>query len=297
MIEEKKNSILIVDDEMTELKILTHILSNDYTIYTAINGIDAIEIAKENMPDLILLDIIMPVMDGYQTFDEIKKCKEIHKIPVVFITSLNSVEDEEKGLDLNAVDYIHKPFSKKIVELRVRKIIQTINQIRKLTEHHPNAEHTAEAVKHNKMANAEEQSNYEHPVKSKKPQDGVVYNSFMENISRIGEINAEIGLTRSSGKEYLYQKILGIFQKKIAPECVNMTAFLEAGDIKNFTISVHAMKTLLATVGAMKLSSAAYELEMASKDEDIDDCTQRFFRFKKALLSLDKKLSAVFSEI
>jgi len=128
--EEKKNSLLIVDDENMNLKVLTHILGSEYTIYTANNGISAIEKAKEYTPDLILLDILMPDMDGYMTLCELKKIEEIQKIPVIFITGLNSEEDEEKGLSLEAADYITKPFSAMIVKLRVRNQIQIVNQMR-----------------------------------------------------------------------------------------------------------------------------------------------------------------------
>jgi len=128
--DEKKNSLLIVDDENANLKVLTHILGSDYTIFTATNGLSAIEKAKEFVPDLILLDILMPDMDGYATLSEIKKCEEIRKIPVIFITGLDSDEDEERGLSLDAADYITKPFSAPIVKLRVHNQIQIINQMR-----------------------------------------------------------------------------------------------------------------------------------------------------------------------
>jgi diguanylate cyclase (GGDEF)-like protein len=128
--DEKKNSLLIVDDENANLKVLTHMLGSDYTIYTATNGLNAIEKAKELVPDLIMLDILMPEMDGYATLAEIKACKEIQKIPVIFISGLDSDEDEEKGLSFEAADYITKPFSAPIVKLRVRNQIQIVNQMR-----------------------------------------------------------------------------------------------------------------------------------------------------------------------
>ncbi|MDR0465522.1 MAG: diguanylate cyclase [Treponema sp.] len=130
VIDIKKNSLLIVDDENSNLKVLSHILGSEYSIYTAKNGYDAIERAKEYKPDLILLDILMPEMDGYQTLSTIKKIEEIKKIPVVFITGLDSDEDEEKGLSLDAADYITKPFSPIVVKLRVRNQIQIITQMR-----------------------------------------------------------------------------------------------------------------------------------------------------------------------
>jgi len=128
--EEKKNTLLIVDDENANLKVLTHILGSEYTILTATSGASAIEKAKEFLPDLILLDILMPDMDGYTTLCEIKMSEDIQKIPVIFITGLASDEDEEKGLSLDAADYITKPFSATIVKLRVRNQVQIVNQMR-----------------------------------------------------------------------------------------------------------------------------------------------------------------------
>jgi diguanylate cyclase (GGDEF)-like protein len=128
--EAKKNLLLIVDDENSNLKYLSHILMEDYTILTATNGVNAIEKAKEYKPDLILLDILMPGLDGYQTLSEIKKTEEIQKIPVIFITGLDTAKDEEKGLSLDAADYIIKPFNPTVVKLRVRNQIQIVNQLR-----------------------------------------------------------------------------------------------------------------------------------------------------------------------
>jgi diguanylate cyclase (GGDEF)-like protein len=127
---DSKNSLLIVDDEKMNLKVLTHILGSDYVIYTATNGANAIERAREHKPDLILLDILMPEMDGYETLSVLKKDERTQDIPVIFITGLNSIEDEEKGLSLGTVDYISKPFGAMIVKLRVRNQIKIVNQLR-----------------------------------------------------------------------------------------------------------------------------------------------------------------------
>jgi diguanylate cyclase (GGDEF)-like protein len=130
MEEKNKNTLLIVDDENISIKVLVDILGPGYTIYTAASGQNAIEKAKECNPDLILLDIMMPDVDGYHTLSELKKCEETSKIPVIFITGLDSDEDEEKALSLNASDYITKPINPMIVKLRVRNQIQIVNQIR-----------------------------------------------------------------------------------------------------------------------------------------------------------------------
>jgi diguanylate cyclase (GGDEF)-like protein len=126
----KKNSLLVVDDDTSSLMELIHILQPEYKLYTAKDGASAIKIAEKALPDLILLDIVMPDMDGYEVFAELKKIEKVKDIPVIFITGLNSVKDEEKGLTMEAADYISKPFSQLIVKLRVRNQIQMLNQLR-----------------------------------------------------------------------------------------------------------------------------------------------------------------------
>ena len=128
---EEKNTLLIVDDEHVNLNILTHILDKDYTVHTASDGKSAVEKAKELLPDLILLDIVMPGTDGYETLVKLKNIEETKDIPVIFITGLNQPEEEEKGLVLGAADYILKPFSAKIIKLRVEHQIQ-INDMRRI---------------------------------------------------------------------------------------------------------------------------------------------------------------------
>jgi diguanylate cyclase (GGDEF)-like protein len=125
-----KNSVLIVDDDKLNLKVLTNILSAEYTIYTAKDGPTALEMAEEYSPDLILLDIIMPGMDGYEVLAALKKSEKLRETPVIFITGLDSSADEEKGLTLGAADYISKPFNAMVTTLRVRHQIRIVNQIR-----------------------------------------------------------------------------------------------------------------------------------------------------------------------
>ena len=129
-----KNSVLIVDDEKANIIALTQILSPDYTIYAAKNGQDAIETAKEFLPDVILLDIIMPGMDGYEVLSLLKNTEETHAISVIFITGLANDEDEERGMALGASDYIAKPFSPGIVRLRIRNQMQILNQIKMIKQ-------------------------------------------------------------------------------------------------------------------------------------------------------------------
>ena len=125
-----KNSILIVDDEKSNLMYLYNLLGADFSLFTAKDGREAIKKAEDILPDLILLDILMPGMDGYEALAKLKASEITREIPVIIITGLDSREDEEKGLSLNAADYITKPFSAAIVRLRVNNQMRIINQVR-----------------------------------------------------------------------------------------------------------------------------------------------------------------------
>ncbi|MCL2702402.1 MAG: response regulator [Defluviitaleaceae bacterium] len=117
---EKKNSVLIVDDERSNISMLRSILGQDYTVYASSDGQAAIETAEEFTPDVILLDIIMPDMDGYDVIAALKDSKTTKDIPVIFITGLDNPEAEEKGLALGAAGFIPKPFNPAAVKLSVQ---------------------------------------------------------------------------------------------------------------------------------------------------------------------------------
>ena len=139
----EKPKILIADDEKSNLLILTDILNDLYTVLVAKNGSKAFEIAQTQLPDIILMDINMPDMNGYQVLQSLKNNEKLKDIPVIFITALNHIEEEEWGLALGAVDYITKPFSPAIVKARInthlkitkqRKMIENLALLDGLTE-------------------------------------------------------------------------------------------------------------------------------------------------------------------
>jgi signal transduction histidine kinase len=123
----KKNSVLIVDDVPLNLTVLTNILKAEYTVYPVDNGVTALEIAERFVPDLILLDILMPDMSGIEVFNRLKQSDKTGLIPVIFISGLDDASNEEQGLALGAADYISKPFNDEVVRLRVRHQIQLVN--------------------------------------------------------------------------------------------------------------------------------------------------------------------------
>ncbi|MFA5181550.1 MAG: response regulator [Syntrophales bacterium] len=118
---EQKQIILVVDDTPENLSLITSLLKDFYRVKIATNGTKALQIAVSNEPpDLILLDIMMPEMDGYEVCRHLKSDSQTAEIPVIFLTAKSEIEDELKGFDLGAVDFITKPISPPIVLARVR---------------------------------------------------------------------------------------------------------------------------------------------------------------------------------
>jgi len=124
----EKDSLLIVDDDRLNLLMLIEILQQSYIIYTAKSGEEAIKKAGKYHPDLILLDIVLPGINGYEVLEILRGSEETGDIPVIFITGLNEAGDEEKGIALGAVDYIAKPFKPENVKLKVMRQFKIINQ-------------------------------------------------------------------------------------------------------------------------------------------------------------------------
>ena len=127
-------TLLIVDDEKQNRLLLTELFGTTYKIIQAKNGVQALEKARQHRPDLILLDVLMPEMDGMGVLRELKRDDATRLIPVIFITALDSATDEENGLNLGAVDYISKPFHPPIVRVRVRNQLQLLHQRRLLEQ-------------------------------------------------------------------------------------------------------------------------------------------------------------------
>lgn len=114
-----KKTILLVDDHPANIDYLTLILSDTYNIMIATSGEEAIDMAMKQ-PDLILLDIVMPGMDGYEVCRKLKKAPALSGIPVIFITGKDEPDDEIKGLSLGAVDYFIKPMHAAITLARIK---------------------------------------------------------------------------------------------------------------------------------------------------------------------------------
>ncbi|CAN2042663.1 putative cyclic di-GMP phosphodiesterase VC_1348 [Candidatus Magnetomoraceae bacterium gMMP-15] len=124
-INNKKQKILVVDDTPTNIDILIETLKSNYKIIAALNGEKALKLVNsKNPPDLILLDIMMPGIDGYEVCKRLKADENTKDIPVIFVTAMDEIQDEAKGLELGAVDYLTKPISPSIVKARVRNHLE-----------------------------------------------------------------------------------------------------------------------------------------------------------------------------
>jgi sigma-B regulation protein RsbU (phosphoserine phosphatase) len=116
----EKKLVLVVDDAPANLQVVHSILKADFKVRVATSGAKALDLIKaEPHPDLILLDVMMPEMDGYEVCGLLKATPEARDIPVIFLTGKTEVDDETRGFKLGAVDYIHKPFSPAVVKARV----------------------------------------------------------------------------------------------------------------------------------------------------------------------------------
>lgn len=116
--------ILMVDDNTTNLKVAAQVLQPFYQLSMAKSGKQALSFLKKNKPDLILLDINMPEMNGYETLEEIKLNPNSSNIPVIFLTASTDIESEVKGMQMGALDFITKPFEEQVMLSRIEKVLQ-----------------------------------------------------------------------------------------------------------------------------------------------------------------------------
>ncbi|PZP26059.1 HD-GYP domain-containing protein [Pseudomonas kuykendallii] len=124
---DNRPTLLLVDDEATNLQVLRHILQDDYRLLFAKSGAKALELAFTESPDLVLLDVMMPGMTGLEVCSALKAEPSTARIPVIFVTALADTDDEAKGFEVGAVDYITKPVSPPIVRARLRTHLSLVH--------------------------------------------------------------------------------------------------------------------------------------------------------------------------
>jgi diguanylate cyclase (GGDEF)-like protein len=120
----EKQTVLAIDDVPANLKLLGQILGSEYRYLCATSGLAGLEIAHAQRPDIILLDVMMPEVDGYEICARLKANPATQQIPVIFITALKDETDETRGLEIGAIDYVTKPFCPAIIQMRVRNQLE-----------------------------------------------------------------------------------------------------------------------------------------------------------------------------
>ncbi|MBF0370305.1 MAG: two-component system response regulator [Magnetococcales bacterium] len=134
--ENSQGCVLVVDDERLNINLLVDLLGKSHTMLVAKTGEQALKRAMGNpTPDLILLDIMMPGMDGFEVLRRLKAAEKTREIPVIFVTAMGEVDDETRGFELGAVDYITKPFSPPVVKARVRTHLSLQQAHQQLADH------------------------------------------------------------------------------------------------------------------------------------------------------------------
>ena len=256
--------VLVVDDMDMNLYVTKGLLSlYGLQIDTALSGYEAIDKIKCGDYNLVFMDHMMPGMDGIETIREIRKLgSEYEKLPVIALTANAVAGVKEMFLDAGFNGFLSKPIPTQELDDVIKRWLSP-----------------DKVMPGNKPAAVA----------------GTTDNRFLDAAGKTGEINTEAGLAHLASDTGRYRGTLGMFYKKIVPECNGMSASLAARDLNRFKISVHAMKAILAIIGAQSLSEAALELETAAQDNDIDFCVQKFPQLKERLLSVHEKLSAVFS--
>ena len=123
--------LLLVDDNVDNLKVLSNLLKREYRVKVATGGHEALRLAEgEPMPDLILLDVMMPEMDGYTVCERLKSNPRTREIPVIFVTAKTQTEDETRGFRVGAVDYVTKPINPPVLWARVKAQLALAAQLR-----------------------------------------------------------------------------------------------------------------------------------------------------------------------
>jgi CheY-like chemotaxis protein/HPt (histidine-containing phosphotransfer) domain-containing protein len=252
---------LVVDDNDFNLKVAEGLLELfDINADLAMSGDEAIDKVLSKEYDIVFMDHMMPEMDGLETTAEIRKV--IHKqLPIIALTA-NAVQgSKEMFLEHGMDDFLSKPIE---IPLLARILSEWLpsDKIK---------------VKHEENDKGSEVDSSEGDY-------------FWNVITKVSEINIETGLNRVSGRKDMYRNNLKLFKERIVADNEKMTRFLNNGDIRNFSITVHAIKSSLASIGAEQLSSIALNLETASAKDDTEYCLEHFPAFSQRLVFLHEEL-------
>ena len=267
--------ILVVDDNEINLKV-AHGLLHLFQIGpdTALSGKRAIELVTETEYDIVFMDHMMPEMDGVETTKHIRALGGKHAKQTVIALTANAIQGAKEMFLMNGFDgFLSKPIDKGDLTAALERFLPP-----EKLEFQDTAEETTDPAGGAEAA----------PAKA---------TGFLDAMGRIGGVNIDIALSHVSGLEDMYRETVELLVKKLPGECEKLESFLREKDLPNYAISVHAMKSSLATVGAMELSEAAAALEAASKAGEPAYCGENGPKLIERLRALHEQLrSAVQSD-
>jgi CheY-like chemotaxis protein/HPt (histidine-containing phosphotransfer) domain-containing protein len=256
--------VLVVDDNEFNLKVahgLMALLKIDAE--TVFSGKEAIDRVQERDFDIVFMDHMMPEMDGIETTVRIRALGgRFTDIPIIALTANAIAGAKDMFLANGFNDFVSKPINS-------RELSTVLEQWLPPEKIDRDIEQEAESAK-------------------------TAQSEFFGILNQIDEINTQIGLQRFSGIDSMYRDTTEVFFKRLLKDTCRMRDSLNTGDLADFSISVHAMKSALSTIGAMTMSETALKLEMASKEMDIAFCEQHFPEFMDKLILLREKLLPAF---
>jgi len=198
----EKLSILVVDDSRSGLQFLAAALQDKYTVYLAMDGEQALRQAADRKPDLILLDIVMPGIDGYEVCRRLKSDPELADIPVILISSLDQVDDETKGLELGAADYLTKPVNTGLMLLRVKNHLHMKRQRELLEQQKMELQDALKEAQAATSAKSEFLANMSHEIRT--PMNGIIgMTELLLDAPLDQELHQYVEILRSSGESLL----------------------------------------------------------------------------------------------
>jgi diguanylate cyclase (GGDEF)-like protein len=270
--------ILIIDDEKSVRQVLSTFLSDLADVELAVSGEEGLAFARENPPDIILLDIALPEMDGYEVCKQLKQAPETSRIPVIFITGKDSSDDEERGLELGAVDFIVKPLYPSIVRFRVTNVLR-LRQINRELEHLAATDPLTGANNRRQFMQVTQNEllrsrRYEHPL-----------TILMIDIDHFKSINDEYG--HGTGDEALKMAV-GIFQHALRAEDTlgriggeEFAAVLPETDIRNAVVLAERLREAISKEeldtpdGKLSFTVSIGASEINADDEDVQEILKR----------------------
>ena len=291
--------VLIVDDNAFNLKVAVGLLNLVHIdAETASSGQQAIEMVQNKDYHIVFMDHMMPDMDGVEAAASMRALGEKYdKLPIVALTANAVSGAKEFFLDNGFNDFVSKPID-------IREIITVLEKWlpKELLEKAPRdiaVSVEAESGVSDEPKKITEPSLHDTPKQIAVPgiagtPKQIEKSDFMNALEQIEYINTKIGLSGTSGVESLYYDAVEMCFNMLPMECEKMSLYIKDGDISSFAIAVHAMKSVLATIGAVTLSETALALETAAKNSDNETCEKLFPDFKDKLFNIHDQLSSVF---